>query len=153
MANLVVDVSVFIDSLFEYDRDRTLRARSIFKAVDTEGHVILEPEIFGVELIAQLVRRKPRRVAETVYEKIMKRIILVGDLNYSKLFRIALKTGCRAIDAFYIAAAEASDAVLVTADKMMADNARKYGEIRSYYIHRESDFRDLLSLLGLRPFS
>ncbi len=41
--NLVIDVSVFIDRLFIYDEERSLRARTLFRLVDDRGLNIFEP--------------------------------------------------------------------------------------------------------------
>jgi len=58
--NLVIDVSVFIDRLFIYSEERSEIARNLFRYIDDKGLSIFEPQVFGVELISQLVRRKPR---------------------------------------------------------------------------------------------
>ncbi len=57
--NLVIGVSVFIDRLFIYDEERSLRARNLFRLVDDRGLNIFEPPVFGIELVSRLVRRKP----------------------------------------------------------------------------------------------
>nr|WP_230972348.1 PIN domain-containing protein [Archaeoglobus neptunius] len=53
-------------------------------------------------------------------------------------FKIALNTGCRAIDAYFIATAKLTNSVLVTNDRIMAGNARK-ARVESYYIINEFD--------------
>ena len=62
--NLVIDVSVFIDRLFIYDEERSRRARSLFKLIGEKELNIFEPQVFGIELVSQLVRRKPRDIAK-----------------------------------------------------------------------------------------
>jgi len=142
--NLVVDVSVFIDSLFVYDEERSNRARNLFKLVTEKGLNIFEPQVFGVELASQLVRRKPRNIAEKLYNEIMDKVIVIDEIDYDLLLDIALSTACRAIDAFYIATANLVPAILVSVDEMMINNARKYG-VDSYYIHHLSDYNALVS--------
>ena len=56
--NIVVDVSVFIDRLFIYSEERSRRARGLFRYIDEVGLNVFEPQVFGVELASQLVRRK-----------------------------------------------------------------------------------------------
>ena len=133
---MIVDVSVFVDALFVYDEGRSRLAFEFLKALDEKGHDILEPEVFGIELISQLVRRRPREVSKKIYDEIMQRVIIVDDIEYDTLFEIALTTGCRAIDAYYIAVAYEVSDVLVSSDKVMVDNARKHG-VEAYYLPAE----------------
>lgn len=142
--SLVIDVSVFVDRLFIYDETRSNRARSLFKLIDERGLSIFEPQVFGIELASQLVRRKPRTIAEKLYNEIMDRVVIIDEIEYDLLLDIALSTACRAIDAFYIAAASIISAILVSADKVMVNNARRYG-IEAYYIHDINDYNALIS--------
>ena len=145
--SLVVDVSVFIDRLFIYDEKQSSRARSLFKLISEKGFNIIEPQVFGVELASQLVRRKPRAVAKKLYDEIMGKVIVIDEIEYDLLVDIALATGCRAIDAFYIAVAGIISTILVSADKVMVDNARRYG-VEAYYIHDINDYNTLLSRIN-----
>jgi len=141
---LVIDVSVFIDRLFIYDEERSRRARNLFRLVDDKGLNIFEPQVFGIELASQLVRRKPRSIAEKLYNEIMDRVVIIDDIDYDLLLDIALSTACRAIDTYYIAVAHMFSSMLVSADKIMVSNARKYG-VEAYYIHDINDYNSLLS--------
>ncbi len=145
--SLVVDVSVFIDRLFIYDEERSSRARSLFRLIDRKGLNIFEPQVFGIELASQLVRRKPRAVARKLYDEIMDKVIIIDEIEYDLLLDIALTTACRAVDAFYIAAANIISAKLVSADKVMVNNARKYG-VEAYYIHNLNDYNTLVSKIN-----
>ena len=145
--NLVIDVSVFIDRLFIYDEERSRRARSLFKLIGEKELNIFEPQVFGIELVSQLVRRKPRDIAKELYSKIMEKVIVIDEIEYDSLLDIALTTGCRAIDAFYIAVANIISAILVSADKVMVNNARKYG-VEAYYIHNLNDYNSLVSRIN-----
>jgi len=60
--------------------------------------------------------------------------VFIDEIEYDLLLDIALSTACRAIDAYYIAVASIISSILVSADKIIVDNARKYG-IEAYYIH------------------
>ncbi len=141
--NIIVDVSVFIDRLFIYSEERSRRARDLFRYIDKVGLNVFEPQVFGVELASQLVRRKPRMVARRLYEEIVDRVIIVEDIDYELLLDIAFQTGCRAIDAYYIAAASLVSGILVSADKIMVDNAKKYG-VEAYYILNTNDYNKLV---------
>ncbi len=145
--SIVVDVSVFIDRLFIYDEKRSSRARSLFRLIDEKGFNIIEPQVFGIELTSQLVRRKPRATAKKLYDKIISKVIIIDEIEYDLLIDIALVTGCRAIDAFYIAVASIISTILVSADRVMVNNARKYG-VEAYYIHDINNYSALLSRIN-----
>ena len=55
---------------------------------------------------------------------------------------IALLSGCRAIDAYYIATAKRLNAVLVTSDRIMRKNALKVG-IETYYPLDNQEYNSL----------
>jgi len=144
--NLVIDVSVFIDRLFIYNEERSRRAQNVFRVVDKKGYNIFEPQVFGIELASQLVRRKPRDIAKRIYDEVMERVIVVEEIEYDLLLDIAFQTGCRAIDTYYIATVSIVDGVLISADGMMATNAKRYG-VNAYYIHEAREYNELMSKL------
>ena len=144
--NLVIDVSVFIDRLFIYDEERSRRARNVFRAVDRKGFNVFEPQVFGIEPSSQLIRRKPRDIAKRVYDEIIERVIVVEEIGYDLLLNIAFQTGCRAIDTYYIATVSIVDGILISADKVMVTNARRYG-VDAYYIHDAREYSELMSKL------
>ena len=69
-----------------------------------------------VELASQLVRRKPITVAKKLHDEIMSKVIIIDEIEYDLLVNvdIALATGCRAIDTFYIAVANLISTILVS---------------------------------------
>jgi len=144
--NLVIDVSVFIDRLFIYDEERSRRARNVFMIADKRGYNVFEPQVFGIELASQLIRRKPRDIAKRAYDEVMERVIVVEEIEYDLLLDIAFQTSCRAIDTYYIATASIVDGILVSADKVMVANARRYG-VDAYYIHDAREYNELMSKL------
>ncbi len=77
----------------------------------------------------------------------MEKVIVIDEIEYDSLLDIALTTGCRAIDAFYIAVANIISAILVSADKVMVNNERKYG-VEVYYIHNLNDYNSLVSRIN-----
>ena len=111
------------------------------------GINIFEPQVFGIELASQLARRKPRDVARRIYDEIMDKVIVVDEIGYDLLLDVALSTACRAIDAFYIAIASVISAMLVSADKVMVSNARKYS-VEAYYIHDLNEYSTLISRIS-----
>ena len=65
------------------------------------------------------------------------------NIDYELLLDIAFQTGCRAIDAYYIAAASLVSGILVSADKTMVDSAKKYG-VEVYYILDTNNYNKLV---------
>ena len=64
----------------------------------------------------------------------------VNILSEDEIFETAVTfdTHCRAADAYFIATAKITHSVLVTNDRIMADNAKKHG-IECYYLIEEFD--------------
>lgn len=77
----------------------------------------------------------------------MDKVVVVDEISYDLLLDIALSTGCRAIDSYYIASTDMASAILVSADKIMVRNARKYG-IEAYYIYEPNEYDALISKIG-----
>ena len=65
---IVVDTSVFLDELFKFDQKRHDKARILFRLIEDKDVLIVEPEIFRIELIGQLVRRMKKDEATVLYE-------------------------------------------------------------------------------------
>jgi len=59
---------------------------------------------------------------------------------------IALLTGCRAVDAYYIATTNHVNAALITNDRVMKYNALKVG-VEAYYLLSDNDYSTLISKL------
>ena len=133
----VVDTSVFIDELFNFDQNRHEKARQFFRLLQDKSITIAEPEMFKIELIGQLVRRMKRDEAALLYELIIERVELVRTEDLKEIaFSIAFETGCRAIDSFYIATAKVRDAILVSNDKVQVESAKKFG-VNAFYLIEE----------------
>ncbi len=110
---------------------------SFLNKLSDKGAIVYEPFIFEVELCAVLVRYiEPKYVTE-ILKAILNHIAVIkeGELH-SEAKAIALKTGCRAIDAYYIATAKLVDAILVTNDGVMKSNADKVG-VEAYYLVKD----------------
>lgn len=134
---IVVDTTVFLDELFKFDSKRHDKARILFRLIEEKDVLIVEPEIFRVELIGQLVRRMKQDEATVLYESIVERLEFIKTKNLGRVaFSIAYETGSRAIDAFFIAAAKIEDSHLISNDKTQVESARKFG-VEAYYLLEE----------------
>ena len=108
---VVLDTSVFIDGIFRYDEYRYEIAKETFRVIQSKFLDAIVPEVFKIELIEKI-----RELA----------------------FSVAHDTGCRAIDAYFIATAKFTNSIIITNDKTMAANAKKYG-VEAYYLIEEFD--------------
>ena len=130
---VVVDTSVWLD-LFLEDSERKKVAEELMKAIET---TIYEPEVFKIELAGTLSRRFRKDDVLSFVDEVMAKVRLVENPN-ELAFQVAVNTGCRAIDAYFIATAKVTGSILITNDKVMAKNAKKYG-IEAYYLIEEFD--------------
>ena len=134
---IVVDTSVFLDELFKFDQKRHDKARILFRLIEDNDVLIVEPEIFRIELIGQLVRRMKKDEATVLYESIVEMLEFTKTKDLGGFaFSIAFKTGSRAIDAFFIATAKIRGSHLVSNDKIQVESARKFG-VEAYYLLEE----------------
>ena len=130
---IVIDTSVWLD-LFLEDSDRKKIAEEFMKAIEVP---IYEPEVFKIELAGTLSRRFGRDDVLSFIDDVISKIRLIRNPN-ELAFQIALDTGCRAIDSYFIATAKLTNSILITNDKVMARNAKKAG-IDAYYLIEEFD--------------
>lgn len=65
-------------------------------------------------------------------------VLLSEDAIFDEALKIAERVHPRAADAYSIATAKLTNSILVTNDRMMANNAKKY-EIEAYYLIEEFD--------------
>ncbi len=136
ISRLVVDVSVFADYFIRVQgREQRHRvARRFLDTVSALGLVVYEPFLFDIELRAVLVRRMSPEEVSRIVSGIREFIEVIAEENLHGIAaRVALSTGCRAIDAYYIATALATESLLVTNDRVMHSNALRAG-IESYYL-------------------
>ncbi len=86
-----------------------------------------------------MVRRTKKDEAFKIYSPIINKVNIVNVEKLRELaFSIASETGCRAVDAYFIATAKLTNSILITNDKVMANNAKKAG-IEAYYLIEEFD--------------
>ena len=132
MMKYIVDTSIFADFIFEFDENRTSAAEKILSEI--KGR-ILNPKVFKVEMACILSRRFHSEIAEKIISEILEDVALIENPD-ELAYEIALKTGCRAIDAYFIATAKLTNSILITSDRIMAENAKKAG-VEAYYLLEE----------------
>jgi len=133
---IIVDSSVWFD-LFTLNSSRRDLARKFFKEVESLNLIILEPKVFEIEFVALLSRRYGKSRTISILNVIKEKTVILP--NPDKIaFNIALNTGCRAIDSYFIATAKVTSSILITNDRIMADNAKK-AEIEAYYLIEDFD--------------
>ncbi|RLI19823.1 PIN domain-containing protein [Candidatus Bathyarchaeota archaeon] len=91
--------------------------------------------MLAVELSAVLARYRPRLVKHV--NEIVKHVNPVGyEELHETAFDIALSTGCRAVDAFFISCAKETNSILISSDEVQISNARKAG-VEAYHLLEE----------------
>ena len=131
---IVVDASVFLDLIFDYRSDRTAIADGLFTLMEEDGVPIFEPDAFKIEMIGQLVRRRTKEEATALAEEIFSNINFIEASElFDMAYSVAVLTGSRAIDSFYVAAAKLEEAFLVSNDKHQVESARRSG-VEVYYL-------------------
>ena len=132
---VVVDTSVFVDSILEFDEYRTKIAEDLLETIQSKSLEIVNPVLFRVELAGVLSRKLPENRVKLIVEDILEDVKLIPNLN-DLAFEVAIKTGSRAADAYFIATARLTNSILVTNDKIMVKNAKKAG-VEAYYLIEE----------------
>ena len=133
----VVDTSIFVDSVLEYDESRTKMAEDLLETIQSASLEIVDPILFKVELAGILSRKLPRNRVKLIVEDILGDVKLIPNPD-DLAFEVAVKTGSRAADACFIATAKLTNSILITNDKVMAKNAKK-ANIEAYYLIEEFD--------------
>lgn len=125
---ILIDASVFIDLLFEYDSERTRCAEEVLSLIEENALKITEPDIFKVELAGQISRRTSKDKASGICDEIFAELIFIETSKiYDEALSIALETGSRASDSFYIASAMPDRSILISNDKYQVKSADKSG--------------------------
>jgi len=130
--SLVIDTSVYID---RYSKDPTRKnfAKKLFDLA--EELIIYEPRIFIIKLLCVLSRKTT--YFKSIINKIEEKINIV---NEEELFdtakQLAPLVHGRAIDLYFIATTKLTNSILITCDKLQANNAKK-AKIQAYYLIKE----------------
>ncbi len=147
LKSMVIDVSVFVDYFIvvKGKENRHKIAVEFLNKLSDKGAIVYEPFVFEVELCAILVRYIEPKYVTGILKVILNHVAMIKeDELHSEAKATALKTGCRAIDAYYIATAKLVDAILVTNDSVMKSNAEKAG-VEAY--HLVKDYEKLRKIL------
>jgi predicted nucleic acid-binding protein len=147
---LIIDASVAVDLFASRNLHRTEAAEKLFRCAVSSGIHVYAPRLFLVEVAGVLVRFLPPNLVKDVIKRLSDEIIIIGDdLYFGKSVEIAIATGSRGADAYYIGLAEILDAPLVTSDKVQAQNAKKAGA-KAFYILNGRELEELIKLLGCK---
>ncbi|HIE44131.1 MAG TPA: PIN domain-containing protein [Candidatus Omnitrophica bacterium] len=133
---IIVDSSVWFD-LFNTDKYRRNLAKKLFELIESKDIPILEPRVFEIEFIALLSRKYIKEEVINIFNTVKDKIVVLPNPD-DLAFNIALNTGCRAIDSYFIALTKLTDSLLVSNDKTQISNARKF-KVKSYYLIEEFD--------------
>jgi len=143
---VVLDASVVVDLFAGRDEKRVRAAEAAFKCFQEKGVRLYAPKLLLVEVAGVLVRFMPPERAAPAISILRELVITVSDaVFYEDALELALSTGSRGADSYYMGLAKVVGAVLVTSDKAQATNAKRAG-VRSFYIPAEVD--KLLEMLG-----
>lgn len=133
---LVIDTSVFVDYLFEEDDNRNKTANEFLNSI--EGLTVFIPKIFLIELISVAKRLGIKISRKDVEELVADFEALSEDFVFEEAFNVAEQVHPRAADSYFIASAKLTNSILVSSDRLMVSNGRKYG-IEAYYLLEELD--------------
>jgi hypothetical protein len=133
---IVVDTSVFVNSLLEKDDERIRKSKEFLKSI--EGLAIVIPRIFLLEFISIARRFGISLSRKDVEELVADFEVLSENFVFDEAFKIAELVHPRAVDSYFIAAAKLTNSVLISCDRIMVENGRKYG-IKTYYLLEELD--------------
>ncbi|MEM2120910.1 MAG: type II toxin-antitoxin system VapC family toxin [Archaeoglobaceae archaeon] len=133
---IVLDTSIFVDYLFEKNEKRKEIARKMLEQL--EGKEVAVPKVFLIELIS-IGRRLGFKIKKEDVLEFYSELTFVGEEEIIEiLFDVAETVHPRAIDAYFIATAKLTNSILITNDRIMAENAKEYG-IEAYYLVEEFD--------------
>ncbi|MEM2177128.1 MAG: type II toxin-antitoxin system VapC family toxin [Archaeoglobaceae archaeon] len=133
---IVLDTSIFVDYLFEKNEKRKEIARKMLGQL--EGKEVAVPKVFLIELIS-IGRRLGFKIKKEDVLEFYSELTFVGEEEIIEiLFDVAETVHPRAIDAYFIATAKLTNSILITNDRIMAENAKEYG-IEAYYLIEEFD--------------
>ena len=125
--------------MVNFDENRHYKAKTLFDKVSEKDFVIYEPFLFDVELAGILRRRYDETTTSNILNDLKDKIEIIDEPPLHKIaLNIAIKTHCRAIDSYFIATAKITSSILITNDKIMDKNAKKFGT-ESYYLIDDFD--------------
>ena len=131
---LTIDTSILVDFFTKKYVERYKKSEKLLKAA--KGKAVYCPKLILAEITSVLVRYDAK-LADLGYNFTLKNFNLTReDEIFDVLLEICKSTGCRAIDSYFIATAKVTSSILITNDRIMANNARQYG-VEAYYLIEE----------------
>ena len=131
-ASLIIDAFIIPrrkkkDELLEKQLKRHQKAQKLMELIIAFKYPIYIPRVALVE-ITGILKRKLNFVPSEILNFILEYFETLDEAEIWTIARkIAELTGGRAIDSYYIATAKKTNSLLITADRIMATNAKKIG--------------------------
>ena len=133
---IVIDTSVFVDSLFEKNKERYEIANKFLAKI--RGLTVYVPRVFLIELLSVARRLGMDLTKEEVIDLTSDFEVIPEDSIFEIALEITEKVHPRAIDSYFIATAKLTDSILISNDRKMVNNSRAF-KIESYYLIEEID--------------
>ncbi len=131
---IVLDTSILVGAFISFSKDRHDIGTTLIDLISDRGLDIYEPQLLPIELSGVLVRYKPRDVVKEHINEVIRFVNLVGCEEFHNIaLEVALSTGCRAVDAFFIACAKKTKSILISNDKTQVTSARRAG-VETYHL-------------------
>ncbi len=126
MTGVTLDASIIIDAYA--GRERKDMSLTLLEFLAENQAQLIEPKILIVEVAGVLVRYITRKDVEKALSIIEEASELIPEEEiWTTALTIALKTGSRISDSYYIATATLHNTNLITSDKPQCNSARKTG--------------------------
>ncbi len=133
---LTIDTSILVDFFTKRYAERFEKSRQILKKA--KGKSVYCPKLILAEALGVLVRYNVK-LANIAYDFILKNFNLIKEDDiFDEILKVCKNTGSRAVDAYFIATAKLTNSILITSDKVMSNNAKKFG-VEAYYLIEEFD--------------
>ncbi len=126
----VIDTSVWVDIFLPKNKNRSKLAEILLENISGP---IFEPKIFVVELTSLVKRLAKKEIPQEFFNSL---IILEEDEIFDTALDIAKRIHPRAVDSYFIATAKVTNSILISNDRIMVNNAKKYG-IKAFYLIEE----------------
>ncbi len=128
---IVINTSVFVDSLFEKNKERYEIANKFLAKI--RGLTV-----YLIELLSVARRLGMDLTKEEVIDLTSDFEVIPEDSIFEIALEITEKVHPRAIDSYFIATAKLTDSILISNDRKMVNNSRAF-KIESYYLIEEID--------------
>ncbi len=142
---IVVDASLVIDLYAAPNESRASIAEEVTRLIMQGVVEAYAPKLLIVEITGVLSRYLSEEELNLVLDTLPPIKLVPEEAIYEEAIRVARKTGSRAADAYYIAVATTVNGVLLTNDRIQAQNAKKFGVEAYYLVENMEEFRNLFN--------